>query len=261
MKYLDEFRDPVSAQRLVHEVRTAATRRWTIMEVCGAQTHSLLRYGIEEELQDVVELIHGPGCPVCVTPREAVDLAYQLSLDPRVILTSFGDMIRVPGSHGSLQAAAARRECTAGLFACRRRETRPSESAQEIVFFAVGFETTTPATALAVLQAEQLGLNNFSLLVAHVRVQPAMEALADDPDCRVEGFLAAGHVCTVVGCRSYHPFVERHAIPVVVTGFEPLDLLQGILECVRQLEAKQSTVSNQYAQRTSGRQSCGASNR
>lgn len=248
MKYLDEFRDPALAQRLVHEIRETATRRWTIMEVCGGQTHSLLRYGIEEELQDVVELIHGPGCPVCVTPREAIDLACQLALDPRVILTSFGDMIRVPGSRGSLQAAAARGGNVQPVYspadAVKLAHQNPHN---EVVFFAVGFETTTPATALAVLHAEQLGLQNFSLLVAHVRVQPAMEALAADPDCRVEGFLAAGHVCTVVGCESYHPFVERHAIPVVVTGFEPLDLLQGVLECVRQLEAKQSTVSNQYA--------------
>lgn len=248
MKYLDEFRDPAMAQRLVHEIRTTATRRWTIMEVCGGQTHSLLRYGIEEELQDIVELIHGPGCPVCVTPREAIDLACQLAVDPRVILTSFGDMIRVPGSHGSLQAAAARggnvRPVYSPADAVNLAYQYPHN---EVVFFAVGFETTTPATALAVLQAEQLRLSNFSMLVAHVRVQPAMEALVADPDCRVEGFLAAGHVCTVVGCDSYGPFVDQYGLPVVVTGFEPLDLLQGILECIRQLETKQSTVSNQYA--------------
>lgn len=248
MKYLDEFRDPALAERLVREIRRTATRRWTIMEVCGGQTHSLLRHGIEEELQDVVELIHGPGCPVCVTPREAIDLACRLALNPSVLLTSFGDMLRVPGSRGSLQSVAAKggrvqtvyAPAAAAALALRNPE-------RQVVFFAVGFETTAPSTALAVLQANQLGLANFSLLVAHVRVQPAMEALASDPACRVQGFLAAGHVCTVAGYESYEPFVTRYGLPVVVTGFEPLDLLQGILECVRQLESDRPTVSNQYA--------------
>jgi hydrogenase expression/formation protein HypD len=248
MKYLDEFRDPALAQRLMEEIRATATRRWTIMEVCGGQTHSLLRYGIEEELQDVVELIHGPGCPVCVTPREAIDLACRLALDSRVILTTFGDMLRVPGSRGSLQAAAARGARVHSVYSPSDALKLAQQNPQcEVVLFAVGFETTAPATALAVLQAQQLSVSNFSLLVAHVRVQPAMEALAADRHCRVEGFLAAGHVCTVLGCDSYHPFVEQHALPVVVTGFEPLDLLQGLLECIRQLEAKQPAVSNQYA--------------
>lgn len=248
MKYLDEFRDPALAQRLVREIRRAATRRWAIMEVCGGQTHSLLRHGIEEELQDVAELIHGPGCPVCVTPHQAIDLACRLAQQPRVILTSFGDMLRVPGSRGSLQAVAAAGGTVRPVYspadAVALAQRNPE---REVVFFAVGFETTTPATALAVLQAEQLGLKNFSLVVAHVRVQPAMEALASDPQSRVQGFLAAGHVCTVAGCESYKPFVAQFGLPVVVTGFEPLDLLQGILECVRQLEAGQATVSNQYA--------------
>jgi hydrogenase expression/formation protein HypD len=248
MKYLDEFRDPVLAEGLVREIRRTATRHWTVMEVCGGQTHSLLRHGIEEELYDIIELIHGPGCPVCVTPREAIDLACRLALEPRVILTSFGDMLRVPGSRGSLQAAAAAGGTVQPVYspadAIAIAKRNPD---REVVFFAVGFETTTPATALAVLQAEQLDLTNFSLLAAHVRVQPAMEALANDPDCRVQGFLAAGHVCTVAGCESYESFVARHSLPVVVTGFEPLDLLQGILECVRQLEAGRPAVSNQYA--------------
>ena len=217
MKYLDEFRDPALAERLVREIRRAATRRWTIMEVCGGQTHSLLRHGIEEELQDVVELIHGPGCPVCVTPREAIDLACRLALDSRVILTSFGDMLRVPGSRCSLQATEAVGGnvqpvySPADAVALARRNPE-----RDIVFFAVGFETTAPATALAVLHASQFGLRNFSLLVAHVRVQPAMEALANDSDCRVEGFLAAGHVCTVAGYESYKPFVARHGIDAPV---------------------------------------------
>ncbi|HUE69698.1 MAG TPA: hydrogenase formation protein HypD [Pirellulaceae bacterium] len=248
MKYLDEFRDPVLAHRLVQEIRRIATRRWTIMEVCGGQTHSLLRHGIEEELRDVVELMHGPGCPVCVTPSESIDFACGLALDPRVIVTSFGDMLRVPGIRGSLQQAAARGGSVRPVYCPADAVTLAQRNPdRQVVFFAVGFETTTPATALAVLQARELGLANFTLLVAHVRVQPAMESLASDPTCRVEGFLAAGHVCTVAGCESYEPFVARYRMPVVVTGFEPLDLLQGVLECVQQLEAGRPAVSNQYA--------------
>jgi hydrogenase expression/formation protein HypD len=248
MKYLDEFRDPVLAQRLVREIRRTATRRWTIMEVCGGQTHSLLRYGIEAELQDVVELLHGPGCPICVTPSPSIDLACRLALEPRVTLISFGDMLRVPGSRGTLQAAAAAGGSVRPVYSPADAVTIARQQLQrEVVFFAVGFETTTPATALALLQAEQLNLENFSLLVAHVRVQPAMEAIASDPACRVEGFLAAGHVCTVVGCQSYEAFVASYGLPVVVTGFEPLDLLQGLLDCVRQLESGSAAVSNQYS--------------
>lgn len=248
MKYLDEFRDPTLARRLVREIRRAATRRWTIMEVCGGQTHSLLRHGIEEELRDVVELLHGPGCPVCVTPYQAIDLACDLAHRPQVLLTTFGDMLRVPGSGGTLQAAAAAGGAVQAVYspadavALAQRNPR-----QFVVFFAVGFETTVPATALAVLEAQRLGLENFCLLVAHVRVQPAMEALAGESPCRIDGFLAAGHVCTVVGCDSYESLVARYRLPVVVTGFEPLDLLQGILECVRQLEAGRADVNNQYA--------------
>ncbi|HEX5105477.1 MAG TPA: hydrogenase formation protein HypD [Pirellulaceae bacterium] len=248
MKYLDEFRNSVLAQHLVRAIRRSCTRRWTIMEVCGGQTHGLLRYGIEEELQNVVELVHGPGCPVCVTPREAIDLACRLALEPKVLLASFGDMLRVPGSRESLQAIAAAGGNVQPVYSpadavdLARRNPR-----RDVVFFAVGFETTAPATALAILQAEQLGLTNFSLLVSHVRVQPAMEAIAEDPVSRVEGFLAAGHVCTVAGCESYKSFVMRHGLPVVVTGFEPLDLLQGIRACIRQLEAGTAAVVNQYA--------------
>jgi hydrogenase expression/formation protein HypD len=248
MKYLDEFRDADLARGLVREIRRCCSRRWTIMEVCGGQTHGLLRYGIEEELQDVVALVHGPGCPVCVTPREAIDLACRLALEPRVLLASFGDMLRVPGSRGSLQAIAAGGGNVQSVYspadAVNLARRNPSHG---VVFFAVGFETTAPATALAVLQAEQLGLTNFSLLVTHVRVQPAMDAIAEDPACRVQGFLAAGHVCTVAGCKSYESFVTRHGLPVVVTGFEPLDLLQGIRACVQQLEAGTAEVVNQYA--------------
>lgn len=248
MKYVDEFRDPQLARRMVDEIRQMATRKWVLMEVCGGQTHSLLRHGIEEELQETVELIHGPGCPVCVTSAEAIDFAQQLALRDDVVLTSFGDMLRVPGNDRSLlQVRAAGgnvRTVYSPLDAVTLAQKEPDK---EIVFFAVGFETTSPATALAVLQAHQLGIKNFSLLVSHVRVQPAMEALMQAPDNRVQAFLAAGHVCTVTGFDSYLDFVQRFHVPVVVTGFEPVDLLAGIRECVRQLEAGGASVSNQYA--------------
>jgi hydrogenase expression/formation protein HypD len=248
MKYLDEYRDPTAARTLLGEIRRRATRPWTLMEVCGGQTHGLLRHGIEAELDGTVELIHGPGCPVCVTPLEAIDFAQQLAQDDGMILASFGDMLRVPGSRASLldvQAAGGRlRIVYSPLDAVELAKCNPDK---EIVFFAVGFETTAPATAMAVLQAAREGVDNFSLLVAHVRVQPAMEALVQSLDNRVQGFLAAGHVCTVMGYESYEPFVARHQLPVVVTGFEPLDLLEGILACVRQLEAGEPRVENQYA--------------
>lgn len=248
MKYLDEYRDPTAARQLLGQIRRGATRPWTLMEVCGGQTHSLLRHGIEAELEGTVELIHGPGCPVCVTPLEAIDFAQQLTQRGEVILASFGDMLRVPGSRCSLldaQAAGGRvRIVYSPLDAVELAKRHPQD---EVVFFAVGFETTVPATALAVQQAARDGVDNFSLLVAHVRVQPAMEALVQAPDSRVQGFLAAGHVCTVMGYESYEPFVERFQLPVVVTGFEPLDLLEGILACVRQLEQGSASVENQYA--------------
>ena len=247
MRYVDEFRDPDKARSLIASIRRLATQPWRIMEVCGGQTHALLRYGIEDELRDVVELLHGPGCPVCVTPVEAIECALSLSMRPGVILASFGDMLRVPGVNQSLlQARAAGanvRIVYSPLDAVTLAQREPD---REIVFFAVGFETTAPATALAILQADQLGLRNFSLVCSHVRVQPAMEELAQSADCCVDGFLAAGHVCTVMGYDSYHEFVERFRLPVVVTGFEPLDLLTGIHECVRQLQFEEATVANQY---------------
>jgi hydrogenase expression/formation protein HypD len=248
MKFLDEFRDPVLARRLLDEIRGRVTRPRVLMEVCGGQTHSLLRYGIEAELDGVVELIHGPGCPVCVTPVEAIDFAVALASRPDVIVASFGDMLRVPGSARSLadvrSAGGGVRIVYSPLDAV---ELARNDPARHVVFFAVGFETTAPATALAALQAAQLGLDNFSLLAAHVRVLPAMEALMAAPDCRVEGFLAAGHVCTVTGFGEYDDFVRRHRTPVVVTGFEPVDLLGGILDCVTQLEESRAEVTNQYA--------------
>ena len=248
MKFLDEYRDPAAGRRLLAEIRRVAHRPWTLMEVCGGQTHSLLRHGIDAELKGVVELIHGPGCPVCVTPLEAIDVAQSLSRRSDTMLVSFGDMLRVPGSHGSLLDARASggnvRTVYSPLEAVELAHRHPRS---QVVFFAVGFETTTPTTALAVRQAAARGLDNFSLLVAHVRVLPAMEAIANSPDCRVQGFLAAGHVCTVTGCEEYLPFAQHYRLPVVVTGFEPVDLLQGILRCVELLESGRPEVANCYA--------------
>lgn len=248
MKFLDEYRDAESARRLLAEIRRQTTHCWTLMEVCGGQTHSLLRHGIDAELEGVVELIHGPGCPVCVTPIESIDFAQHLSLQEGVVLTSFGDMLRVPGSRRSLLDVRAGGGNVQPVYSPMDAvELARRNPQQQVVFFAVGFETTTPATALAVRQAAALGLDNFSLLVAHVCVLPAMEAIADSPDCRVQGFLAAGHVCTITGCEEYLPFVERYKIPVVVTGFEPVDLLRGILECIRLLETGAPEVANCYS--------------
>ncbi len=247
MKFIDEFRDPEVAAHLVRQIRTVARKPWVLMEVCGGQTHSLLRHGIDTELSGIVELIHGPGCPVCVTSISAIDLAGRMAHLPNVVLTSFGDMLRVPGSHGSLVTAKAAGACVVTVYspmdAVKYATNHPDK---QVVFFAVGFETTAPATALAVLQAQKLGLKNFSLLVSHVRVKPAMEALMEAPDNRVQGFLAAGHVCAITGFDLYEEFARRYRVPVVVTGFEPVDLLQGILECVTQLESGTAEVRNSY---------------
>jgi len=248
MKYLDEFRDPKAAQRLVEAIRNLATRRWTLMEVCGGQTHNLLRYGIDAAIEDCIELIHGPGCPVCVTPIEAIDAAQEMALRTDVILATFGDMLRVPGSRGTLRSVQTEGGRVAVVYspldAVELARQRPQD---QIVFFAVGFETTAPATSLAVQQAAHYDLDNFSLLVAHVCVLPAMQALAAAPDHRVQAFLAAGHVCTVTGFADYDEFVQQFRLPVVVTGFEPVDLLEGILACTRQLEAGDARVENCYA--------------
>ncbi|QDU38105.1 Hydrogenase expression/formation protein HypD [Maioricimonas rarisocia] len=247
MKYVDEFRDSQAARKLVDDIRRTATRQWVLMEVCGGQTHSLLRHGIEEELRETIELIHGPGCPVCVTPAEDIDFAQHLASREEVLLASFGDMLRVPGSRESLLDVRARggniRIVYSPLDAVTLAQRHPD---RQVVFFAVGFETTAPATALAVRQAERLGLDNFSLLVSHVRVQPAMEAIMLAPGNCVEGFLAAGHVCTITGYDSYEDFVQQFGVPVAVTGFEPIDLLEGIRDCVRQLESGQAAVTNCY---------------
>lgn len=247
MKYVDEFRDPAAVERLLDDVRRRATRRWTIMEVCGGQTHGLLRYGIDEALADVVELIHGPGCPVCVTDAGLIDRAIDLARRPNVVVATFGDMLRVPGSRDSLASARADgarvRAVYSPLDAVTLAENQPHD---EVVFFAVGFETTAPATALAVQQAARRGVRNFSLLAAHVRVQPAMEAILQAPDNRVQAFLAAGHVCTIVGFDSYVDLAERYRTPVVVTGFEPVDLVAGLRACVEQLETGRHEVENRY---------------
>ncbi|MCC9608339.1 hydrogenase formation protein HypD [Blastopirellula sp. JC732] len=248
MKYVDEFRDADACQQMVEAVRRQATRCWTVMEVCGGQTHGLLRWGIDQQLDGVVKLLHGPGCPVCVTATSFIDRAVALSKRPGVIVTSFGDMLRVPGSDESLLQA----RCGGGnvklvyspLDAVQLAREQPET---EVVFFAVGFETTTPATALAVKQAAAWNLTNFSLLVAHVRVQPAMEMIAAEEPRLVDGFLAAGHVCAVAGYRSYESLVAQYQLPVVVTGFEPLDLLIGIRECVEQLERQAPALTNCYS--------------
>lgn len=248
MKYLDEYRDAEAAQRYARDIEAAATRDWTLMELCGGQTHAIIRYGIDELLPKRIEFIHGPGCPVCVTPVELIDKALAIAARPGVLFCSFGDMMRVPGSDRdllSIKAAGADvRMVYSPLDAVRLAEQNPGK---EVVFFGVGFETTAPATAMAVYQADQKDLRNFSLLVSHVLVPPAMEAILEAPDCRVSGFLAAGHVCTVMGCQEYFPLAKKYHVPVVVTGFEPLDILQGVLMCVRQLEQGRAIVENQYS--------------
>ena len=248
MKYVDEYRDPEVCLRLAEQIRRAVTRSRTIMEVCGGQTHGLLHHGIDEQLEGVVRLIHGPGCPVCVTPTEAVDFAISLTQRPDVTLVSFGDMLRVPGSRGSLLEARAAGGDVRFVYSPLDAVTLARQLAdRQIVFFAVGFETTAPATALALQQAHALGLRNFSLLVAHVRVLSAMEAIVQGEGCGVEGFLAAGHVCTVDGYEEYRDFARRSGVPVVVTGFEPVDLLTGILECVERIESGDAVAVNCYA--------------
>lgn len=248
MKYLDEYRDGELAQKFAREIHRITTRPWNIMEVCGGQTHAIVKFGIDELLPKQITLIHGPGCPVCVTPLEIIDQALEIAARPGVIFTSFGDMLRVPGSTTDLLSVKANggdvRIVYSPLDAVKLAEQNP---VMAVVFFGVGFETTAPATAMAVFQAAQKDLKNFSTLVSHVLVPPAIEALMASPDCRVQAFLAAGHVCTVMGYEEYPPLAAKYRVPIVVTGFEPLDILQGILMCVRQLESGRAEVENQYA--------------
>jgi hydrogenase expression/formation protein HypD len=248
MKYLDEYRDPALARALLAEIHRVATRPWTLMEVCGGQTHTIVKQGIDEALPEGMRMIHGPGCPVCVTPLEQVDKALAIAARPDVVFTSYGDMLRVPGTDTDLLALKARgadvRIVYSPLDAVRIARENPD---REVVFFAVGFETTAPANAMAVAQAAAQGVDNFSVLVSHVLVPPAMTAILDSPTNQVQGFLAAGHVCAVMGWTEYEPIAERYRVPIVVTGFEPLDLLEGILMAVRQLEEGRAEVENQYA--------------
>jgi hydrogenase expression/formation protein HypD len=248
VKYVDEFRDATLARRYAQAIARITTRPWTLMEICGGQTHSIVRHGIDRLLPQGVNLLHGPGCPVCVTPAESIDTAVAIAGEPSVIFCSFGDMLRVPGHRGSLLAAKARgadvRMVYSPLDALKIARETPD---RQVVFFAIGFETTAPATAMTVAQAERDGIKNFSLLVAHVLVPPAIEALLSAPDNQVQGFLAAGHVCTVMGYRGYEPIARRYGVPIVVTGFEPIDLLQGIHLCIRQLEEGRAEVENPYS--------------
>jgi hydrogenase expression/formation protein HypD len=248
MKFVDEFRDVALMRRYADRIADIVTRPWTIMEICGGQTHSIVRHGIDRLLPESVTLLHGPGCPVCVTSAEIIDAAIEIAHRPDVIFCSFGDMLRVPGRGGSLLAAKARgadvRIVYSPLDALAIAAQAPG---REVVFFAIGFETTAPATAMAVAQAEQEGLRNFSLLVSHVLVPPAIEALLSDPANMVQGFLAAGHVCTIMGYWEYEPIARRYGVPIVVTGFEPVDILQGLCLCLRQLEEGRVEVENAYS--------------
>ncbi|WP_328477998.1 hydrogenase formation protein HypD [Actinoplanes sp. NBC_00393] len=247
MKYLDEFSDPALAARLVEQIHAATTRPWAMMEVCGGQTHSIIRHGIDQLLPDGVEMIHGPGCPVCVTPLEVIDKALAIAARPGVIFCSFGDMLRVPGSgqdlFGVKSAGGDVRVVYSPMDALKLARENPD---RQVVFFGIGFETTAPANAMTVHQARRLGLTNFSLLVSHVLVPPAIAAIMESPRCRVQAFLAAGHVCSVMGTREYPPLAEKYGVPIVVTGFEPLDILEGIRQTVTLLEAGRAEVRNAY---------------
>jgi hydrogenase expression/formation protein HypD len=248
MKFLDEYRDGELARKLAAEIHRVTTQSWTIMEVCGGQTHAIVKFGIDELLPQSITLLHGPGCPVCVTPLEVIDQALEIAVRPGVIFTSFGDMLRVPGSTTDLLSAKSRgadvRIVYSPLDAVKLAEDNPG---REVVFFGVGFETTAPATAMAVFQAAQKRLENFSMLISHVLVPPAIAALMSSPNCRVQGFLAAGHVCAVMGYEEYFPLAKKYHVPIVVTGFEPLDILHGLLMTVQQLEAGRAEVENQYS--------------
>ncbi len=248
MKYLTEYRDSAAAEKLAAAIARTVTRPWTIMEVCGGQTHTIVKYGLDTILPPGVELVHGPGCPVCVTSLEMIDRAHAIAARPDVIFCSFGDMLRVPGSRGDLLQQKSRgsdvRIVYSPLDAVNLAAANPD---RQVVFFAIGFETTAPANAMAVALAHRRRLANFSVLVSHVLVPPVMKALLDAPDNRVQGFLGPGHVCAVMGCGEYDPIVRDYRVPIVITGFEPLDLLEGILWTLRQLESGRAELENPYA--------------
>lgn len=252
MKYVDEYRNAELAGTLTAELRRVQTRPWVLMEVCGGQTHSIVRHGVDQLLPEGLELVHGPGCPVCVTPLELIDRAHFIARQPEVIFCSFGDMLRVPGSDADLFALRSQgaevRVVYSPLDCLKLARSNPG---RQVVFFAVGFETTAPANAMAVWRARQDGIRNFSMLVSHVLVPPALEAILQSPDNRVQAFLGPGHVCAVMGYGEYEPLSERHWVPIVITGFEPLDLLEGILMAVKQLEEGRAVVENQYARAVS----------
>ncbi len=247
MKYIDEYREAKAVMQFASAITRITTRAWTLMEVCGGQTHAIVKFGIDELLPPQITLLHGPGCPVCVTPVELIDKAVDIAGLPGVIFTSFGDMLRVPGTHGDLLTAKSRggdvRIVYSPLDALTVAQNNPDK---QVVFFAVGFETTSPANAMAVYQAQQRGIHNFSILVSHVLVPPAIEAILSTPDTQVQGFLAAGHVCAVVGYEEYYPLAAKYNVPFVVTGFEPLDIMQGVYLLIKQLEEGRAEVENQY---------------
>lgn len=252
MKYIDEYRDQKVAEKLVSEIKRAVTRPWAIMEVCGGQTHSIVKYGLDYLLPKEVELVHGPGCPVCVTPLEMIDRAHAIARRPGVIFCSFGDMLRVPGSHGDLfqvKAEGADVRIVYSPLDCLRIASANPE--KRVVFFAIGFETTAPANAMAVWQAKTQRVRNFSVLVSHVMVPPAITGILQSAHNRVQGFLGPGHVCAVMGYSEYEPIATRYKTPIVITGFEPLDLLEGTLMVVRQLEQGRAEVENQYGRAVS----------
>ena len=248
MKYIDEFNDPELAKGLLDDIHATVKQPWAIMEVCGGQTHSIIRHGIDQLIPDQVEMIHGPGCPVCVTPLELIDKALEIASRSEVIFCSFGDMLRVPGSGRDLFRVKSEggdvRVVYSPLDALKLARENPD---REVVFFGIGFETTAPPNAMAVYQAKRLDVPNFSMLVSHVRVPPAIDAIMQSPTCRVQAFLAAGHVCSVMGTEEYPPLVDRYSVPIVVTGFEPLDILEGIRRTVHQLERGESYLDNAYA--------------
>lgn len=247
MKFVDEYRDPQTARRLIDAIHAITRQPWNIMEVCGGQTHSIIKHGIDQLLPKAINLIHGPGCPVCVSPLKYIDKALAIARQDNVIFCSFGDMLRVPGSHQDLLSLKAQgadiRIVYSPLDALKLARQNPT---REIVFFGVGFETTAPTTAMAAYQARQLNLPNFSLLICHVRVPPVMEVLLNSADNTVQGFLGAGHVCSIMGFHEYLPLAQQYRIPIVITGFEPVDILQGLYLCIKQLEENRHVVENQY---------------
>src|SRR5271163_291897 len=248
MKYLDEYRDGDVAKKIVGEMRRIQTRPWVLMEVCGGQTHSIVKSGIDHLLPEGVELVHGPGCPVCVTPLEMIDKAHAIARQPNVIFCSFGDMLRVPGSDGDLFTIKSLggdvRVVYSPLDCLKIARANPNK---QVVIFAIGFETTAPANAMLAWRAREEQVTNVSLLVSHVLVPPALEAILESPDNRVQGFLGPGHVCTVMGCGEYEPIAQKYGVPIVVTGFEPIDMLEGDMLTIRQLESGRAEVENQYA--------------